>query len=61
MSDKITASDLMRQAAEIHQSGKMPSLDEILGAVADTRKKYRDKILAARNPNTAGTEALSAK
>jgi hypothetical protein len=45
---KITPSDLRAQAEQLIASGRMPSLDEILKAVAETRSKYRPMILAAR-------------
>lgn len=54
---KIKPSDLMNQAAELHQSGKLPSLEDVLKAVGESRKKYRDQILAARNQD-AGPDAL---
>ena len=53
MKKKITASEWnsqMRQQAErLVVQGKMPSLDEVLAAVAEVRKKYQDKILKARH------------
>ncbi len=48
MNDKIKPSDLAAQAQELHAAGKMPSLDEVLAAVAESREKYADKILEAR-------------
>jgi len=54
---KIKPSDLRRQAEELHQSGKLPKLEEVLAAVAEARKKYSDKILAARNEHPADTLA----
>jgi hypothetical protein len=61
MENKIKPSDLARQAAELHRTGKMPPLEEVLQAVAEARKKYADKIVAARNQGSqphAGIEAL---
>ena len=46
---KIKPSDLEQQARELHAQGKMPSLEEVLKAVAETRAKYADQIKAARN------------
>jgi hypothetical protein len=37
-----------QQAAELIAAGKMPSLDTVLQAVAETRKKFVPKILKAR-------------
>ena len=54
---KFTVSDLERQANELHASGKMPSLEDVLKAVAEAREKYSDKIKAARNEH-AGIDAL---
>lgn len=49
MSDKkISVSDLRRQAAQLVASGKIPSLDTVLQAVAETRAKFVPKILKAR-------------
>jgi hypothetical protein len=45
---KITASDLRRQAETMIAAGKMPSLETVLEVVAETRLKYRDRILQAR-------------
>ena len=48
MAKKITQSDLRKRAAELIAAGKMPSLDAVLQAVAETRKKYVPQILKAR-------------
>jgi hypothetical protein len=48
MAKKIKSSDLRKQADELIRSGKMPSLDTVLQAVAETREKYQPKILKAR-------------
>jgi hypothetical protein len=61
MENKIKPSDLAQQAAELHRTGKMPKLEDVLAAVAEARGKYADKIKAARNQGTqphAGIEAL---
>lgn len=59
MENKIKPSDLERQAAELHRTGKMPDLDTVLKAVAEARKKYRDQILAARKqPVHSGIQQL---
>lgn len=46
---KIKPSDLEAQAAELRESGKMPKLEEVLQAVAESREKYANKIIQARN------------
>jgi len=45
---KISPSDLRKQAQDLIRTGKMPSLDELLKAVAETRKGYAEIILEAR-------------
>jgi hypothetical protein len=45
---KISVSDLRAEAERLVASGKMPSLDTVLQAVASTREKFRPKILKAR-------------
>jgi hypothetical protein len=37
-----------RSIIRLHREGKMPSLEELLRAVAETRAEFRPKILAAR-------------
>lgn len=56
--DKIKPSDLQAEAQRLLAAGKMPKLDDLLSAVGETRKKYADKIAAARNEPHAGAEAL---
>lgn len=48
MSKKIGPSDFKAEAERLHAAGKMPSLEDLLAAVADTRKEYAPKILEAR-------------
>jgi hypothetical protein len=45
---KITASDLRHQAEQLIASGKMPSMEQLLQAVTETRKKYVPLIIEAR-------------
>jgi hypothetical protein len=45
---KIAVSDLRAEAQRLVASGKMPSLDTVLQAVAETRAKFVPKILKAR-------------
>ena len=39
---------LQIQAEELIRAGKMPSLDEVVAAIDETRREYRPRILAAR-------------
>ena len=48
MPEKISPADLKKQAQKLIQQGKMPSLEELLPAVAYTRKKYSKQIVSAR-------------
>ncbi len=50
---KITPTDFRAQAQQLIDSGRMPSLDELLKVVVETRRKYRPMILAARNEGKA--------
>ena len=43
-----TPSDLRAEAQRLICTGQMPSLDELLKAIAKTRRKYRDQIIEAR-------------
>ena len=48
---KLTPSDvrrLRREAERLIAAGEMPSLAELLSVVAEVRRKYADKIIAAR-------------
>jgi len=42
---KITPSDLRKQAEALIASGRMPTLDELLQAVFEARRKYVPQIL----------------
>ena len=52
---KITPSDLRKQAQRLIESCQMPTFNELLQAVIETRRKYVTQILAAR------AEALETK
>jgi hypothetical protein len=45
---KIAPSVLRKQARQLIESGHMPSLDEVLAAVAETRATFLPLIAAAR-------------
>lgn len=44
----IRPSDLRRQVEEMILQGRMPSLEAVLQALAETREKYAPLILQAR-------------
>jgi hypothetical protein len=52
---KTTASDLRKQAQRLIESCQMPTFNELLQAVIETRRKYVAQILEAR------AEALEAR
>jgi hypothetical protein len=49
---KIPVSALRAEAARLIQLGVMPSLETVLEAVAESRLKYKDKILQARREHS---------
>jgi hypothetical protein len=57
MTKTIKPSELEAEAQRLIDAGRMPSLEELLQAVAETREKYRDQILAARREESNGTNA----
>lgn len=61
MTQKIKASEIQAEADRLAKSGQMPSLEDVLKAVAESRGKYADKIKAARNQkdeNQPGLDGL---
>lgn len=48
MKEKITPSLLRRRAKELIRKNEMPSLEDVLKAVAESREKFADKIKGAR-------------
>jgi hypothetical protein len=48
MSHKMGPTEMRAEIIRLRREGKIPSLDELLSAVAETRVEYREKILAAR-------------
>ena len=44
------------QIEELIRDGKMPSFDQVVAAIDETRQKYRPRILAARQKKSAGTK-----
>jgi hypothetical protein len=45
---KVGPSDFRAEAQRLHAAGKLPSLEDLLSAVHETRKEYAPKILEAR-------------
>ena len=45
---KMKPSDLQAEAQRLLDSGRMPSLADVLAAVNEAREKYQERILAAR-------------
>lgn len=48
MAKNVKVSDLRKEAQKLVESGKMPPLSQLLGAVSYTRQKYADRIKAAQ-------------
>ena len=45
---KVGPTHFQEEVQRLHAAGKLPQLHELLGAVADAREKFADKILKAR-------------
>lgn len=45
---KMGPTEYKAEIERLQREGKMPSLEAVLAAVAETRAEYREKILAAR-------------
>ena len=45
---KMGPTEMRAEIIRLHRENKMPTLDEVLAAVADARKIYTPKILSAR-------------
>lgn len=46
--EKLGPTQFKAEVERLKAAGKLPELDDVLGAVAETRKKYRPQILEAR-------------
>ena len=46
---KLGPSDFQAEVEKLRAAGKLPSLDQVLDAVAETREKYAPKILELVN------------
>ena len=49
---KLKPSELRAEAQRLIDTERMPSLAEVLAAIAEAREQYRDRILAARELTT---------
>jgi hypothetical protein len=45
---KITTKDFEREVEFLKSTGQMPTLDQVLTAMAQAGKEYRDAVIAAR-------------
>jgi hypothetical protein len=45
---KVSPSDFAAEIERLKAAGKLPSLDQVLNAVAQTRQKFASKILKSR-------------
>lgn len=46
---KMGPTEMQAEVERLHATGKLPALHEVLGAVADSRKKYAPQIIEARH------------
>jgi len=51
---KFGPAEFKAEVERLKAEGRMPSLEDVLEAVADARMKYRDRILAARKLKRGG-------
>lgn len=55
---KVGPTDFKAEVEKLHAAGKLPSLEELLSTVHETRKEYAPKILKARSlADTGGDDA----
>ena len=45
---KLGPTQFKLEVERLQREGRMPTLEQVLAAVAETRAEYREKILAAR-------------
>ena len=50
---KVGPTQFNAEVERLNAEGRMPSLEAVLQAVAETRAEYREKILAARRGKKA--------
>jgi hypothetical protein len=53
---KLGPTQFQEEVARLHAAGKLPSLDDVLTAVADARKKFAPQILEARKGGTDASD-----
>jgi hypothetical protein len=58
MEPKMQVSDFAAEVERLKAAEKMPSLETVLRAVAETRAEYREKILAARKLKRGGKKGI---
>ena len=51
---KFGPSDFQAEVERLRAAGKLPTLEQVLDAVAETRRKYADKIRKARHQKAGG-------
>jgi len=60
---KVGPTEFQAEVERLHAAGKLPSLEDLLGAVGDVRKEYKSKIEAAQklppDEEAGGLAALS--
>lgn len=57
---KVGPSDFKVEVERLRAAGKLPSLEEVLNAVADARQKFASKILKAREqPGSAALDCVT--
>lgn len=52
---KVGPTEFKAEAERLHAAGKLPKLEDLLDAVAETRKEYAQKILDARKGGDDGS------
>ena len=45
------------QIEDLIRAGKMPSLDQVVAAIDETRREYRPQILATREKKSGGSKS----
>jgi hypothetical protein len=55
---KVGPSDFEAEIERLKAAGKLPTLDEVLDAVADTRQKFESKILKTRQSSASESDRV---
>lgn len=61
MDKKMGPTEMLAEIERLRAAGKMPSLEDVLAAVADVRQEYAPKILAARKQGNKTVPPFSRK